>query len=50
MNFKGEKVAYDHYYRLYDATGQQIPYGKFQKIDKLAQILGKSTEDLPLIQ
>lgn len=50
MNFKGEKVAYDHYYRLYDAAGQPIPYGKFQKIDKLAKILGVGTEDLPVVE
>jgi len=49
MNFRGEKVTYGHYYRLYNATGQQIPYGKFQKIDKLAKILGVETEDLPVL-
>jgi len=48
-NFKGEKVAYDHYYRLYDVHGDQIAYGKFQKIDKLAKILGVETEDLPVV-
>ncbi len=48
-NFKGEKISYDHYYRLYSADGQQIKFGKFQKIDKLAKILGVNTEDLPVI-
>ena len=48
-NFKGEKVSYDHYYRLYSVNGQQIKFGKFQKIDKLAKILGVNTEDLPVI-
>lgn len=48
-NFKGEKVHYDHYYRLYAADDSQIKYGKFQKIDKLASILGVPVEALPVI-
>ena len=48
-NFRGEVVAYDHYYRLYTAANEPIAYGKFQKIDKLAQTLGVSAEDLPII-
>lgn len=47
-NFRGEVVAYDHYYRIYSADDQPIKYCKFQKIDKLASILGVSTEDLLL--
>lgn len=48
-NFRGEVVEYGHYYRLYTAANQSIAYGKFQKIDKLAQVLGVSAEDLPII-
>ena len=48
-NFRGEVVEYDHYYRLYSVADEPIAYGKFQKIDKLAQVLGVSTEDLPVI-
>ena len=48
-NFRGEVVEYGHYYRLYTAANQSIAYGKFQKIDKLAQVLGVSAEDLPVI-
>lgn len=48
-NFKGEVVAYDHYYRLYDALDQPIKYGKFQKIDNLASTLKVDVSDLPLI-
>lgn len=48
-NFRGEIVAYDHYYRLYSVDGIQIKYGKFQKIDKLASTLGVSVEDLPVV-
>lgn len=48
-NFKGEIVAYDHYYRLYNAMNQPIKYGKFQKIDKLASVLKVDVPDLPLI-
>ena len=47
-NFKGELVRYDHYYRIYSVDGQPIKYCKFQKIDKLAQILGRATEELPV--
>lgn len=49
LNFKGEKVSYDHYYRIYDATGVPIKYCKFQKIDKLSSVLGVRVEELPLI-
>ena len=42
-------MEYDHYDRLYTAANQPIAYGKFQKIDKLAQALGVSAEELPVI-
>lgn len=48
-NFKGEIISYDHYYRIYRADGTPIKYCKFQKIDKLAKILGVNTEDLPVV-
>ena len=48
-NFRGEVVQYDHYDRLYTAANQPISYGKFQKIDQLAQTLGMSTENLPIV-
>ena len=48
-NFKGEEVHYAHYDRIYAADGTPIKYCKFQKIDKLAGILGRSVEDLPII-
>jgi len=49
FNFNGEKVDYDHYYRIYRADDTAIKYCKFQKIDKLAKILGVATEDLPIL-
>lgn len=49
QNFAGDKVHYDHYYRIYRADGSLIKYCKFQKLDKLASILGTPTEELPLI-
>lgn len=49
QNFKGELVRYDHYYRIYRADGTPIKYCKFQKIDKLAQILDTPVEVLPVI-
>ncbi len=48
-NFRGEVVQYDYYYRLYAANGTMIKYGKFQKIDALAQILDMPVESLPVV-
>lgn len=48
-NFRGETVEYDHYYRLYSHDGQMIKYGKFQKIDKLASVMGVAVEELPIV-
>lgn len=49
-NFKGETVKFDHYYRLYSANGAPIKYGKFQQLARLAQALGVSPEELPVIE
>jgi len=48
-NFRGETVLYDHYYRIYDQHDQPIKYCKFQKIDKLAAILGIDEGNLPVV-
>lgn len=48
-NFKGEIVHFPYYYRVFGSDGQPIKYCKFQQIDRLAQTLGISAEDLPLI-
>jgi len=48
-NFRGEKVHFDHYYRLYRADGTQIKYGKFQQLSRLAHTLGVHAEELPLV-
>lgn len=48
LNFKGETIDYDHYYRIYRADNTPIKYCKFQKIDKLAQILAIPVEELPV--
>ena len=49
LNFKNERVHYDHYYRIYRADGTMIRYCKFQKLDKLASILAQPVETLPVI-
>lgn len=49
LNFKGETVSYDHYYRIYRSDGTVIKFCKFQKIDKLAQILNIPVEALPVV-
>lgn len=48
-NFKGENIHYDHYYRIFSGSDKPIPYCKFQKIDKLAQILGVDASVLPVV-
>lgn len=48
-NFKGETVAFDHYYRLYSANGKPIKYGKFQQLARLAQALNIPEEALLVV-
>ena len=48
-NFKGETVRYDHYYRLYSGNGNEIKYGKFQKLEKLAKALNVDLLELPVV-
>jgi hypothetical protein len=48
LNFKGEIVHFDHYYRIYDQYDQPIKYAKFQQLDRLASILGQPVEALPI--
>lgn len=50
QNFRGESVEFPYYYRLYDHKGQQIKYGKFQQIERLASVLGVPVEALPVIE
>lgn len=49
QNFRGEIISYDHYYRIYSRDDQPIKYCKFQRIDKLASILGVVVEELPVV-
>jgi len=48
-NFRGETIEFDHYYRIYDHNDQPIKYCKFQQIERLAKILEKPVEALPVI-
>lgn len=48
-NFKGETVHFDHYYRIYSASGEPLKYCKFQQIERLASILNLPAEVLPII-
>lgn len=50
QNFKGETVAFDHYYRIYDANDLPIRYCKFQQIERLASALSVPVEQLPVIE
>ena len=49
-SFRGELRHFDHYYRLYDFEGHEIPYGKFQQIDRLAAVLGVRVDELVVIE
>jgi len=49
-NFKGEKVRFDHYYRLMHADGTHIKYGKFQQLSRLAETLNIPAEALLVIE
>lgn len=49
-NFRGETIEFDHYYRIYDVNDQPIKYCKFQQIERLAKILEKPVEALPIIE
>ncbi|OYX43780.1 hypothetical protein B7Y94_01010 [Candidatus Saccharibacteria bacterium 32-49-12] len=49
-NFRGEKVTFTHYYRLYDCHGREIKYGKFQQIERLAKSLSIPVEELPVVE
>lgn len=49
-NFKGEIVKYPYYYRIYDTNDKPIKYCKFQKIDLLAKTLGKSVDELIVVE
>jgi hypothetical protein len=48
-NFKGEKVRFDHYYRLLRADGAHIKYGKFQQLARLAEVLNVPEETLLVV-
>lgn len=50
QTFRGDKVSYPYYFRLYSATDEQIPFGKFQQLDRLASVLKLPVEALPVIE
>lgn len=48
-NFKGEVVYFAHYYRIYSGDGVPIKYCKFQQIERLAKVLERPVESLPIV-
>lgn len=48
-NFKGEIRQFDHYYRVYDLRGDQIPYCKFQQIELFAKTMNLNVEDIEVV-
>jgi hypothetical protein len=47
--FNGEKVYYDHYYRIYDTHDQPIKFCKFQQLERFAQAMQMPVEALPIV-
>lgn len=50
QNFKGENIKFDHYYRIYNYSGQPIKYCKFQQLDRLASVLEMPITELPILE
>lgn len=48
--FNGEKIRYDHYYRVYDAHDQPIKFCKFQQLDRFASAMNLPVDMLPVIE
>ncbi len=48
--FSGETRYFDHYYRVVDKNGHNIPYCKFQQIDRFAKTMNILAEDLLIIE
>ena len=49
-NFKGETIYYQHYYRIYNSSGEPLKYCKFQQIERLAKALEVPVEMLPIVE
>lgn len=47
--FNGEKVRYDHYYRVHDEKDQPIKFCKFQQLDRFAKTMDIPIENLPIV-
>ena len=45
-NFKGEMRQFEHYYRIYDAAGNPIPYCKFQQLDLFCKTMNINVTDI----
>jgi hypothetical protein len=46
--FNGEKVQYDHYYRVYDSHDKPIAFCKFQQLQRFANTMNIPIETLPV--
>ena len=40
-SFKGEVRHFDHYYRIFDKSGNPIPFCKFQQMDLFIKTMGE---------
>ena len=47
-NFQGDVISFPFYYRLYSVDDEQLKYGKFQQLDRLASILDIPVAALPV--
>ncbi len=48
QNFKGEKINYTHYYRIYTANHESVKFCKFQQLDRFANMLDIDIENITI--
>jgi len=48
QGFNGETKHFDHYYRVFDTSGEPIKFCKFQQIERFAQMMEIPVEALPI--
>jgi hypothetical protein len=48
--FKGETRFFEHYYRIYTAKNEPIPFCKFQQLDLFAKTMGIDAHDIMVVE
>lgn len=50
LSFKNELRVFDHYYRIYDVSGEPIKFCKFQQLELFAKTMGVEPDALPIVE